>query len=95
MSEAQTTDRAGHARRQPQEGADIALGPLFTAGLVLVLYGIFRRRPLALVAGLGAVWLDQRSEFGKALKERIRAGTNTSVFESASDRARPGSENSA
>jgi hypothetical protein len=90
LSEAQTTDRAGHA--EPPERAVIAFGPLFTAGVGLLVYGIFRRRPLALAAGIGAIWLDQRSELGRALKERVRAGTNTLVLEQKpGDQTRSGS----
>jgi hypothetical protein len=55
------------------EEFDVSLGPLFTLGAVLVLVGVLRRRPTAVVAGLGAIWLDQRSEFGQRLKERVRA----------------------
>ena len=54
------------------EEFDVSLGPLFTLGAVLVLLGVLRRRPLAVVAGLGAIWLDQRSELGRRLKEQIR-----------------------
>jgi hypothetical protein len=81
MSDAQTTDRAGHLPAPSPERSVIALGPLFTAGVGLLLYGIFRRRALAVAAGLAAVWLDQRSELGNTLKERVRAGTNTLVFD--------------
>ena len=96
MSEAKSTDRAGNLRPKSPERPDIALGPLFTAGVVLLLYGIFRRRAIALAAGLVAVWLDQRSEFGQSLKERVRAGTNTMVFEKkSSEQTSPGSEISA
>ena len=57
------------------EEFDVSLGPLFTLGAVLVLLGVLRRRPLAVVAGLGAIWLDQRSELGRRLKEQVRART--------------------
>jgi hypothetical protein len=57
------------------EEFDVSLGPLFTLGAVLVLLGVLRRRPLAMVAGLGAIWLDQRSELGRRLKEQVRART--------------------
>ena len=57
------------------EEFDVSLGPLFTLGAVLVLLGVLRRRPLAVVAGLGAIWLDQRSELGGRLKEQVRART--------------------
>jgi hypothetical protein len=96
VSEAKSTDRAWTPRPQSSERAVIALGPLFTAGVALLLYGIFRRRAVALAAGLVAVWLDQRSELGQSLKERVRAGTNTMVFEKkSSEQTSPGSEISA
>jgi hypothetical protein len=51
---------------------------------------------VALAAGLVAVWLDQRSELGQSLKEHVRAGTNTMVFEkTSSEESSPGSEISA
>ena len=52
---------------------EVSLGPFFSLGALLVIIGVLRRRPLALVAGLGAIWVDQRSAFGQRLKERIRA----------------------
>ena len=57
------------------EEFDVSLGPLFTLGAVLMLLGVLRRRPLAVVAGLGGIWLDQRSELGGRLKEQVRART--------------------
>jgi hypothetical protein len=51
----------------------VSLGPFFSLGALLVIIGVLRRRPLALVAGLAAIWVDQRSAFGQRLKERIRA----------------------
>jgi hypothetical protein len=64
---------------------DVELGPLFTAGVVLLGYGFLRRRPLAVAAGLGAIWLDQRSEFGRALKKRVRSAAKAQI----KARARP------
>lgn len=55
------------------EEFDVELGPLFAAGVVLVAYGILRRRAGAVLAGLGAIWLDQRSQLGRSLKERAKA----------------------
>ena len=52
------------------EERDIRLGPLFTAGFVLAAYGIFRRRALAVLAGLVSIWLDQRTAFGRSLTDR-------------------------
>ena len=51
----------------------VSLGPFFTLGALLMVVGVLRRKPLALLAGLGAIWVDQRSAFGRRLKERIRA----------------------
>ena len=35
------------------EEADVSLGPLFTLGAVLLIYGLLRRRPLVMAAGIG------------------------------------------
>jgi hypothetical protein len=56
-----------------QESYDVELGPFFTAGVVVLAYGLLRRRKLAVAAGLGAIWVDQRSELGRDLKRRIRS----------------------
>jgi hypothetical protein len=61
-------DREGAGR----EEREISLGPLFTAGILLLVYGLIRRRPLAVAGGLGSIWLDQRSRLGRALKQRVR-----------------------
>jgi len=64
----------GRSVTEPEhENYDVELGPFFTAGVLLVAYGLIRRRKLAVVAGLGAIWVDQRSEFGRDLKRRIRS----------------------
>ena len=55
-----------------RDGFDVELGPLFAAGVVLLAVGMLRRKPLVVVAGLGAIWLDQRSELGRSLKARVR-----------------------
>jgi hypothetical protein len=55
------------------EERGVSLGPFFTLGAVLVLVGLLRRRPLALAAGVGAIWLDQRSKLGQRLKAQIKA----------------------
>jgi hypothetical protein len=55
------------------EKYDVELGPLFAAGALLVVYGLFRRKVLAAAAGLGAIWLDQRTELGRSIKEKARA----------------------
>ncbi|HMI98904.1 MAG TPA: hypothetical protein VK488_03625 [Gaiellaceae bacterium] len=51
----------------------VELGPLFTSGAIVLVYGLLRRRKLAVAAGMGAIWLDQRSELGRSLKQRARA----------------------
>ena len=51
---------------------DVELGPFFTAGILVLAYGLVRRRGLAIAAGLGAIWVDQRTELGRDLKRRIR-----------------------
>jgi hypothetical protein len=57
---------------QPEdENFEVERGPLFTAGVLLLVYGLLRRRGLAIAAGLGTIWLDQRSEFGRALNKRF------------------------
>jgi hypothetical protein len=52
---------------------NVELGPFFTAGVVLLAYGLLRRRPLVAAAGLGGIWLDQRTELGRSVKRRVRA----------------------
>jgi hypothetical protein len=61
------------------ENYEVELGPLFTAGVLVLGYGLLRRRGLAIAAGLGAIWLDQRSEFGRALKRRIRSALKEQI----------------
>jgi hypothetical protein len=62
----------GVEEEEEQEGRSVELGPLFTAGAILVLYGLVRRKVLAVAFGLGAIWLDQRSGIGRAVKARIK-----------------------
>ena len=62
-----------------EEDFDVELGPLFTSGVLLIAYGFFRRSPLAVATGLGAVWLDQRSEFGRSLKGRVRSAAKKQI----------------
>jgi hypothetical protein len=52
---------------------DIMLGPFFSVGVVLLVWGLIRRRPVLAAAGLGSIWFDQRSELGRSLKEKVRA----------------------
>ena len=54
------------------EERDISLGPFFTAGVLLLAFGLFRRKKLALGAGLFSIWIDQRSALGRGLTKRIR-----------------------
>lgn len=61
------------ASAEEHKQRDVELGPFFTAGALLVVFGLLRRRKLAVGAGLVSVWLDQRSELGRGLTRRIRA----------------------
>jgi hypothetical protein len=56
-----------------REERNVELGPLFASGVVLVAYGVLRRRLAVVAAGLAAIWLDQRSKLGRSLKEQVRA----------------------
>jgi len=56
-----------------QKNRDVELGPFFTAGVLVLAYGLLRRRKLAVAAGLGAIWVDQRTEVGRELKRQIRS----------------------
>jgi hypothetical protein len=55
-----------------QNEPDVSLGPFFTAGVLLLAFGLLRRRKLAVGAGLVSIWIDQRSELGRGLKKRVR-----------------------
>ena len=58
----------------PESGKrDVELGPFFSVGVVLVVYGLIRRRFLLVAAGLASIWVDQRSELGRSIKAKIRA----------------------
>ena len=61
------------------EEREIELGPLFTAGVLLLAYGLLRRKRLAFGAGLGSIWLDQRSKLGRALNERFRSALKKQI----------------
>jgi hypothetical protein len=67
------------------ESYDVELGPFFTAGVLVLAYGLVRRRGLAIAAGLGAIWIDQRTEFGRALKRRIRSAMKEQIKAHARD----------
>jgi hypothetical protein len=60
------------------ENYDVELGPFFTAGVLLLAYGLVRRRGLAIAAGLGAIWVDQRSELGRGLRRRMKRAMSRS-----------------
>jgi hypothetical protein len=62
-----------------REDREVELGPFFTAGVLLLVYGLLRRRPLALGAGIGAIWVDQRSELGRNLKRRARSALEKKI----------------
>ena len=64
---------------QVADEAQVSLGPLFTLGAVLLIYGLLRRRPLAMAGGIAAVWLDQRSELGRSLKTRVRGTVEAQI----------------
>jgi hypothetical protein len=55
------------------EEYDVELGPFFTAGVRVLAYGLLRRRKIAIATGLGAIWIDQRTELGRSVKRRIRS----------------------
>jgi hypothetical protein len=42
----------------------VVLGPLFTAGLALGVYGLVRRKPAALAAAVAAVVADRLTKLG-------------------------------
>jgi hypothetical protein len=62
-----------------QETYDVELGPFFTAGALVLAYGLLRRRKLAVAAGLGAIWIDQRTELGHSLKRRVRSAMKEQI----------------
>ena len=57
--------------RDPESG-DIELGPFFTAGVVLILVGLRRRRPLPIALGVASILFEQKTEPGRALRRSIR-----------------------
>ena len=58
---------------------DVELGPLFATGVIALAYGLFRRKRLLVAFGIGAIWLDQRSEFGRNVKERADAALKARI----------------
>jgi hypothetical protein len=67
------------ANQSEDESFEVERGPLFTAGVLVLAYGLLRRRRLAIGAGLGATWLDQRTEFGRSLKRPVRAAMKKQI----------------
>ena len=68
MTVTETTETTEKAEQN-----EVVLGPLFTAGALLVAAGIIRRRKLALAAGLAAIWADRRTQFGRNLTDRLKS----------------------
>ena len=68
-AEAEAAATADEAPALEERAVD--LSPLLAFGAFLVLVGLLRRRPLALAAGVGAIWLDQRSELGQRVNAQI------------------------
>ncbi len=54
-------------------GHDVELGPLFALGVIALVYGLLRKQFLPVAGGIGAIWLDQRSELGRTVKKRAEA----------------------
>ena len=72
-----------------QDNYDVELGPFFTAGVLVLAYGLLRRRKLAVAAGLGAIWVDQRTELGRELKRRIRSKMKKQIKAHGRNRSAP------
>ena len=53
------------------ERSDVVLGPLFTAGAVLVVAGMLRRSLPLTAVGIAAVVADQRLPLGQRLKDAL------------------------
>jgi hypothetical protein len=62
-----------------RENYDVELGPFFTAGVLVLAYGLVRRKGIAIAIGFGAIWIDQRTELGRGLKKRIRLGMKEQI----------------
>ncbi len=69
-----------------QKKRDIKLGPFFTGGLVLLVYGLLRRKAVVIAVGLGSIWFDQRTELGRSVKQRIIKAMSVPVVEDDGDR---------
>jgi hypothetical protein len=59
--------------QKDEEQSGGVLGPLFTAGALLVVIGLVRGRKLAIAGGLAAIWADRRTQFGRDLSARLKA----------------------
>ena len=68
---------------------DVELGPLFAAGVIVLAYGLLRRKRLLVAFGIGAIWLDQRSEFGRNVKQRADAALKAQIKAHARPDSRP------
>jgi hypothetical protein len=55
-----------------RRSAEVVLGPLATAGGVLLGVAFLRRSWKLAAAGAAAVWADQRLPVGRRLKEALR-----------------------
>ena len=64
---------------------DVYLGPLFAVGVVLVAVGLLRRSRAVAVAGLSAIWIDQRAELGRRVHERFDARLKAQIKAHARD----------
>ena len=58
---------------------DVELGPLFALGVIALVYGLLRRKPLPVALGIGAIWLDQRSELGRNVRKRADAALKAQI----------------
>jgi hypothetical protein len=67
------------------ESYEREFGPFFTAGVIALAYGLIRRRRLAVATGLGSIWIDQRTQLGRAVKRRIRSALEEKMKAHARD----------
>ena len=76
----------------PEDTAhDVELGPLFALGVIALVYGLLRKQFLPVAGGIGAIWLDQRSELGRTVKKRADAALKARAKAHArSESHRPG-----
>lgn len=70
----------GRSMSLPEDAQyDVELGPLFAVGVIVLAYGVLRRTPLTIAVGIGAIWLDQRSELGRAVKRRANSALKSQI----------------